>query len=121
MNKKLFSGFASPAEDFRNSPLDLNELLIRHSFATFFFRLNEVSSSIESILPGSILIVDRSIRPSSNDIVLVNYGGEVVLRRFTLSRNLGYLVSDLSFEDRVAIGEGVEVFGVVSSVVYQYY
>lgn len=69
-------GFPSPADDFLDDTLDLNNLLIRNPAATFFYRANGNSMLRAGILSGDILVVDRSVTVQNGDIVLACWGGE---------------------------------------------
>ena len=69
-------GFPSPADDFLDDTLDLNNLLIRNPAATFFYRAHGNSMLRAGILSGDILVVDRSVAVQNNDIVLACWGGE---------------------------------------------
>ncbi len=69
-------GFPSPADDFLDDTLDLNNLLIRNPAATFFYRAHGNSMLRAGILSGDILVVDRSVTVQNGDIVLACWGGE---------------------------------------------
>ena len=69
-------GFPSPADDFLDDALDLNELLIRNPAATFFYRAVGDSMTGAGVCSGDILIVDRSISVQNGDKVLATWGGE---------------------------------------------
>lgn len=69
-------GFPSPADDFLEDTLDLNDLLIRNPAATFFYRAHGNSMLRAGILSGDILVVDRSVTVQNGDIVLACWGGE---------------------------------------------
>jgi len=58
------AGFPSPAHDYLEGKLDLNEYLIKHPAATIFVKAHEDSMIKAGIFPGDILIVDRSIKPT---------------------------------------------------------
>lgn len=62
------TGFPSPAADFIEQRLDLNQHLIAHPAATFFFRTPA----------HDLLIVDRSLTPKRNSIVIAVVDGELV-------------------------------------------
>lgn len=68
-------GFPSPAEDFADDALDLNELLIRNEPATFFYRAAGWSMLQAGICDGDILAVDRSVHPIDGDLVLAVWDG----------------------------------------------
>jgi DNA polymerase V len=69
-------GFPSPADDFLDDTLDLNNLLIRNPAATFFYRAHGNSMLRAGILSGDILVVDRSVTVQNGDVVLACWGGE---------------------------------------------
>jgi DNA polymerase V len=69
-------GFPSPADDFLDEALDLNELLIRNPAATFFYRAVGDSMTGAGVCSGDILIVDRSVSVQNGDKVLATWGGE---------------------------------------------
>ena len=69
-------GFPSPADDFMDDALDLNELLIRNPAATFFYRAVGDSMTGSGVCSGDILIVDRSVSVQNGDKVLATWGGE---------------------------------------------
>lgn len=59
------AGFPSPAEDYAEQHLDLNRHLIAHPAATFFLRVAGDSMKNAGIFHGDLLIVDRSLEPTS--------------------------------------------------------
>lgn len=75
------AGFPSPAADYTEQSLDLNELCIRHPAATYFVRVSGDSMIGAGIQDGDMLIVDRSIEPKSGDIVIAGYYGELTVKR----------------------------------------
>jgi DNA polymerase V len=62
--------FASPADDFAEKRCDLNELLITHPMATFFWRARGLSMLAAGIADEDILVVDRALTPLSGDVVV---------------------------------------------------
>lgn len=68
-------GFPSPAEDFHDDDLDLNEYVVRNPLATFFYRARGSSMSGAGICSGDVLAVDRSITPQHGDIVIASWDG----------------------------------------------
>jgi DNA polymerase V len=67
---KVSAGFPSPAQDYVEKTLDLNELCIKHPSATYFVRVEGESMVDASILAGDVLVVDRSIKPKHGNIVI---------------------------------------------------
>ena len=58
----VVAGFPSPAEQYLEPPLDLNELLVKRPAATYFVRVEGDSMSGAGISDGDLLVVDRSLR-----------------------------------------------------------
>ncbi|AIL13842.1 hypothetical protein IM40_10755 (plasmid) [Candidatus Paracaedimonas acanthamoebae] len=79
---KITAGFPSPASDYLESSLDLNEYLITNPVATFFLRATTDAMRESGIFSGDMLIVDRSLKPKSNDIVVVELEGDLSVRRY---------------------------------------
>ena len=75
-------GFPSPADDYLDSPLDFNELLIRNPAATFAVRLANDSMTGAGLFPGDIAVVDRSVTPTPGCIVLALLDGEFTVKRY---------------------------------------
>lgn len=75
------AGFPSPAEDYLEQNLDLNEYLIPHPAATFFVRADGDSMQGAGIHKGDILIVDRSLEPTQGRIVIAVINGEFTVKR----------------------------------------
>jgi DNA polymerase V len=69
-------GFPSPADDFLDDTLDLNDWLVRNPAATFYYRAEGDSMLGAGIRSGDILIVDRSVTVQNGDLVLACWGGD---------------------------------------------
>ena len=66
------AGFPSPADDYLESKLDLNDYLIKHPSATFFVRVVGDSMVNAGIHNNDIIIVDRSIKPKHGKIIVLH-------------------------------------------------
>ena len=78
---KVSAGFPSPADDYIEKTLDLNELLVQKPAATFFARAQGNSMTGAGIFPNDILVVDRSIEPVSGKVVICAIDGELTVNR----------------------------------------
>jgi DNA polymerase V len=92
LNPPLFlmsvpAGFPSPADDFVDKRLDLNEYLIDKPAATYFLRVNGYSMINLSINDGDLLIVDRAVEPKNNFVVVASIDGEFTVKIFQKSSN----------------------------------
>lgn len=113
------AGFPSPADDYLEKCLDLNELLITNKVATFFMRVDGDSLKPSGIRNGDILIVDRSINAAPGKVVVAVVSGELVVRR--LESRDGKLVlasDDPSVAEEIFEGEDVQIWGVATSSVH---
>jgi DNA polymerase V len=88
------AGTFSPADDYIEKPLDLNEHLIKHPVATFAFRVTGDSMTGAGIFSGDLLIVDKSIKPISGSIVVAKLGGDLICKRLKLVKGKVYLVPE---------------------------
>ena len=70
----VVAGFPSPAEQYLEPPLDLNELLVKRPAATYFVRVEGDSMVGAGIRDGDLLVVDRSLRPADVDAINARYG-----------------------------------------------
>lgn len=76
----VVAGFPSPAEQYREPPLDLNELLVKRPAATYFVRVSGDSMSGAGIFDGDLLVVDRSLRPADGDIIVACVDGDFTVK-----------------------------------------
>lgn len=112
-------GFPSPAQDFEDDQLDLNQLLVRNPPATFFYRTEGRSMEAFGIFHGDIISVDRSLEPADGDLVLATWDGNgPVCKELRVRRDCIELRSGADAEPPIVLtGEvSVEVF-VVTGVV----
>lgn len=116
------AGFPSPAEDYTDQKLDLNELLINNPAATFFVRVDGDSMIGAGIHHDDILVVDRSRQAVSGDVVIAILDGELTVKRLVRDAHCGRLVAENPYYPSIEISKenGCEIWGVVTSVVHQF-
>ena len=78
----VVAGFPSPAEQYQETPLDLNELLVKRPAATFFVKVQGDSMIGEGIYDGDLLVVDRSLRPASGDVIIACVDGDFTVKTY---------------------------------------
>ena len=113
------AGFPSPADDYIEGALDLNEHLIAHREATFFMRVQGHSMIGAGIHDGDLLVVDRSLEAGHGDIVVAVIDCELTIKRLSkrggrvrlLAEHPGF--APIEFRD----GQELTVWGVVTSIV----
>lgn len=116
---RISAGFPSPASDYVENNLDLNDLMIHHPAATFFVRVSGVSMQDAGILDGDYLVIDRSLKVSQNDIVIAVVEGELTVKRFFRNGSMIELRVENQAYSTIQIQSGVEllIWGVVTGVV----
>jgi DNA polymerase V len=114
------AGFPSPAGDYIETPLDLNELLISRPAATFFVRARGESMIGAGIQNGDLLVVDRSLAVLSGDCVVAVLNGDFTVKRFVRAADGVRLEPANRAYKAIEVTEdgGVEVWGVVCHVIH---
>ncbi|MCB6184658.1 DNA repair protein [Leeia sp. TBRC 13508] len=79
---RVVAGFPSPANDYLDEPLNIQELLVTHPASTFFMNYTARPIPSEMVNTGDILVVDKSVRPWLGALVVVCLEGEMKLRRW---------------------------------------
>lgn len=118
---KVAAGFPSPADDYIECTLDLNNHLIKHPAATFFVRASGDSMLHAGIQSGDILIVDRSLEAGHGKIVIAAVNGELTVKRLScqagvvqlLPENPAFKAIDITTEQDMVI------WGVVTHVIHE--
>ena len=90
----ISAGFPSPAEDFLEQRLDLNDYLIRNKAATFLVRVKGDSMLNAGIFDGDILVVDRSVEATDGKVVLGVLDGEFTVKRISLKKERLFLLPE---------------------------
>lgn len=117
---KVSAGFPSPAEDYKETSIDLNEFLIKNQAATFLYRVSGDSMEGAGIRDNSLIIVDRSLTPKSNQIVFAEIDKEYTVKRYIKERDgTIYLKAENPKYKPIKISEGMEfiIWGVVTNAI----
>ena len=121
MSSKISAGFPSPAQDYIEGKLDLNEYMIAHPASTFFVRVDGYSMVDAGIMPDDILVVDRALEAINNKIVIAVIDGELTVKRLKIIADEYYLVPENKDYPPIQIKEGMDftIWGVVTFVIHQ--
>jgi DNA polymerase V len=116
-SNKVAAGFPSPAQDYIERSLDLNELCIKHPAATFFVQVSGDSMKNTGIYDGDILVVDRALEARHGNIIVAALNGEFTVKEYCtkpsyklIPHNPDYPVIEIKPDD------DFKVFGVVRSL-----
>ena len=115
------AGFPSPATDYLENKLDLNEYLVKHPAATYIVKANGSSMVDAGILSGDLLIVDRSVTPRNESIVIASIFGDLTVKKIRKQNTSLFLVSANSDYPSIEVKEEMECFiwGVVTYVIHK--
>ena len=113
-------GFTSPAEDHVENQLSLDEYLIPNPNATFFVRASGDSMTGAGIFDGDLLVIDRSITATSNNIILGVINTEFTVKRLIKESNKIILRAENPLFDDIVIENESQfmVWGVVVHVIH---
>jgi DNA polymerase V len=119
MSYSVRAGFPSPADDYVEKSIDLNEELIQHKEATFFLRVRGHSMVGAGIDDGDELIVDRAIKPEHGRIVVAAIDGELTVKRFYQRRGVVKLIAENPEFPDIELKDGQEmvIWGVVTKII----
>ena len=119
----VHAGFPSPAADHSQKRIDLNEHLIRNKEATFLFRVRGDSMTGIGVYEGDTLLVDRSIDPRHNSIVLAVLNNEFTIKRLYRRGGVVKLVSENPIYPPIQMkqGEELSIWGVVTFNLHKLY
>ena len=119
----IHAGFPSPASDYEERELDLNDLLVPHPTSSYFMRVSGDSMTGACIYDDDVIVIDRAITAAHNRIVVARIGEEFTLKRLQLMKgrkiflkaeNPKYLAMEVTGRD------DFEVWGVVTWVLHRH-
>ena len=113
------AGFPSPAQDYLEDSLSLNELLIRNPTTTYFLRVRGDSMEDANIYEGAILVIDRSVKHQHDHIVVASVEGEFTVKRLRIQNNKAYLVPEAAGKSYkpVLVTDNCRIWGVVTFII----
>ena len=115
------AGFPSPADDYVEQQLDLNEHLIRHPAATFFLKVEGDSMRDANIRHGDVLIVDRAVEARDGKIVIAALNGELTVKKIRYKTGRTFLFAENASYHPIEITPDSEcrIWGVVTFVIHR--
>ena len=120
VSERVPAGFPSPADDYVEMGIDLNEQLIRHPSSTFFLKVSGESMTEAGIHDGDLLVVDRSLDPRPGRVVVAVLDGAFTLKR--LARHHGRLRLEAAHPDYPPLElqhcSDVQIWGIAIYVIH---
>ena len=115
--QKVSAGFPSPATDYVQDEIDLNNELIKNPPATFLIRVQGISMTDHKIINGDLLVVDRSLNLKNDCIAIINFNNELVVKNIIKENNNFYIKNKL---EKTLINENsdINVWGIVTYIIH---
>lgn len=116
------AGFPSPADDYLERRLSLDEYLVPNKDTTFLVRARGNSMIGTGIFDGDLMVVDKGLNAQVGDIVVAVVDGEFTVKMLGLRDGTFYLKAanprckDIEFQD----GQELQIWGVVTSTIKQF-
>ena len=115
--QKVSAGFPSPATDYVQDEIDLNNELIKNPPATFLIRVQGNSMTDHKIINGDLLVVDRSLNLKNDCIAIINFNNELVVKNIIKQNNNFYIKNKA---EKILINENsdINVWGIVTYIIH---
>ena len=115
----ISAGFPSPAEDFKQERLSLDNELIKNKEATFFARVSGQSMIDAGLSDNDLLVIDRSLSPAHNKIAVCFLDGEFTVKRLKVEKEEVWLQPENKNYQPIKITEENDfvIWGIVTNVI----
>ena len=115
----ISAGFPSPAEDFKQERLSLDDELIKNKEATFFARVSGQSMIDAGLSDNDLLVIDRSLSPAHNKIAVCFLDGEFTVKRLKVEKDEVWLQPENKNYQPIKITEENDfvIWGIVTNVI----
>lgn len=108
------AGFPSPAQDYIERDLDLNQYCVEHKSATYYVRAAGESMKDARIQNGDLLVVDKSLKARHGDIVIASVSGEFTVKMLLLQPRIALQPMNSDFPTLYMDPDDLEIWGVVT-------
>jgi DNA polymerase V len=117
----IAAGFPSPASGYEEDRLDINDIVVTNPAATFYIRVKGNSMIDANIVEGDILVVDRSLEPKHNDIVVAIVDGEFTVKTLYSKEGLVKLVPANPNYPEILLNDlqELKIWGIVSYIIHK--
>ena len=115
----ISAGFPSPADDFKEIRISLDNELVKNKEATFYARVSGESMENAGLSNGDLIIIDRSIQAENNKIAVCFLDGEFTVKRIIKKGEKLFLKPENNRYKEVEINENNEllIWGIVTYVI----
>ena len=116
------AGFPSPPDDYLDMDLNLHKYLVKNPVSTFFIIAKGVSMEKVGINDEDLLVVDKSLNPRNNDIVVAVVNGEFTVKKYIINNNNICLRAESYAKDypdiKITNEMEFEIWGVVTHTIH---
>jgi DNA polymerase V len=115
----ISAGFPSPAEDFKEVRISIDQEVVKNETATFYARVSGDSMQGAGLDDGDLLVIDRSLEPQHNKIAVCFIDGEFTVKRLKVEKDAVYLMPENKKYKPLKITEENQliIWGIVTYVV----
>ena len=115
----ISAGFPSPAEDFKEARISIDQEVIKNEAATFYARVSGDSMQGAGLEDGDLLVIDRSLEPQHNKIAVCFIDGEFTVKRLKVEKDALYLMPENNKYKPLKVTEDNQliIWGIVTYVV----
>jgi DNA polymerase V len=123
VGQQIVAGFPSPAEDYLENMLDLNQTLIKNPSATFFGRVKGASMRDAGVDPGDLLVIDKSLRYRQDALAVCFLNGEFTLKKIRRGKDQLLLIPANPDYEPIPVPDEAEfmVWGIVTYIIKKAY
>lgn len=117
------AGFPSPAADFDESKISLDNVLVKNREATFYAKASGTSMIGAGIDDGDIMVIDRSLEPQNSKIAICLIDGEFTVKRIKIEKDAVYLMPENNNYQPIKVTDENElvIWGIVTYVIKNLY
>tara|TARA_B100001939_G_scaffold253169_1_gene220134 strand:+ start:1692 stop:2123 length:432 start_codon:yes stop_codon:yes gene_type:complete len=117
--EKISAGFPSPADDFKELRISIDQEVVRNEEATFYARVSGESMQGAGLDDGDLLVIDRSIEPKNGKIAVCCIDGEFTVKRLKVVEDGVFLIPENPKYQSIKVTEENEliIWGIVTYVV----
>ncbi len=115
----ISAGFPSPADDFKEIRISLDEELIKNKEATFYARVSGDSMQDAGLSDGDLIVIDRALNIENNKICVCYLDGEFTVKRIIKRGRKLYLKPENKNYEEIEIKKDSEliVWGIITFVI----
>jgi DNA polymerase V len=117
--QSVAAGFPSPADEYSETRINLNDHLIAHPEASFILKTAGHALNHLGIFDGDYLVVDKSLTPAHQNIVIVILNGQLTIKQILKMPPTGWALQGGLETEPHAITEETQIWGVVKWVLHK--